>query len=165
MQTPIEIPVDVQFYDEEARKFMGPDGLPRYAYEGDAGFDLNIILPVEERDVGKTIYPGERLIFESGLCIGMPGAYWGRIVHRSSTERRHRLRVIEGTIDSSYRGALRTQVVNDNSFPVTVQHGDRLSQIIFMPLVRGSFREVKELQKTERGSNGFGSSGYNKRSH
>lgn len=161
-----KIRVGVKYYDDEARRFFtGVCGLPDYRHEGDAGFDLHVILDVEDRQTGKTIYPGERLIFESGICLGMPAGYWGRIVHRSSTEKRHRLRVIEGTIDNGYIGKLRTQIVNDNSFPVKVEHGERLSQLIFMPLIQAHFSIVETLAMTDRGDNGFGSTGYNPKSH
>lgn len=149
--------VKVFFADPAAKSF----GLPKYRYQGDAGIDLHAILDSDDRALGKMIYPGERVLFNSGLRLGLPEGYWGRIVHRSSTERRHRLRVIEGTIDTGFLGPIFTQVANDNSFPIAVSHGDRLAQFILMPLIQGDFQEVDlaGLGTTDRNAKGFGSSG------
>lgn len=90
-----------------------------------------------------------------------PIGYYGRIVHRSSTEKNHRLRVIEGIIDD-YRGELYLQVHNTNSCKVSVYHGDRLGQLILArtyPFPIQAVEDNEELRPSKRGFNGFGSSG------
>lgn len=143
------------FRSDEARKF----GVPFYRYDGDAGVDLHVILPEEDREEGLTIYPGEREMLDSGLQIALPPHVFARITHRSSTEKRKRLRVIEGTIDSGFRGPIYSQVSNDNTFPIKVHHGDRIAQLVLTPVLRGEFTEVEELPASERGNRGFGSTG------
>jgi dUTP pyrophosphatase len=149
------INVKVKYLDEDAKKF----GLPFYRHNGDAGMDLHVIVPEEERKHGLVIYPGERKLVASGIALALPENVWARIVHRSSTEKRLRLRVIEGTIDNGYRGPIFTQVVNENSYPINIDHGDRIAQIVLCPIVRHQCEEVSELPPSDRGSNGFGSTG------
>lgn len=152
---PINVTVSVLFTDPEAKRL----GLPRYAKPGDAGADLFVVLPVEERETGITIFPGERKLLPTGIRVQLPRGYWARITHRSSTEKRHRLRVVEGTIDQGFRGDLFTQVSNDNTFPVHIEHGARIAQLILHPIIHGMFHEVDQLSASERGTSGFGSSG------
>lgn len=148
--------LQVKFTSEEARKF----GLPKYAFKGDAGFDLRVILPESDREHGTTIFPGERKLLDAGIQISLPDDHWGRITHRSSTERRLRLRVVEGTIDSGYTGPIYVQVSNDNTFPIKVQHGDRIAQMIVCPVIQVGIVETNQLPSTDRGSKGFGSTGF-----
>lgn len=145
----------VKFLDPEAKKF----GLPKFRYRGDAGVDIHVVLAPEDREHGKTIFPGQREWLDSGLALAAHDGYWVRVVHRSSTEKRLRLRVIEGTIDSGFTGQIRAQVANENSFPVIVQHGDRVAQLIAGPLVQPDYFEVEQLPETDRSANGFGSTG------
>jgi dUTP pyrophosphatase len=152
MSTPV---TRVKFLDPEAKKF----GLPGSAYYGDAGVDLRVILSPEQRETGVTIYPGDRMLLSCGIALDIAKGYWGRITHRSSTERRLRLRVVEGTIDQEFKGELFTQVHNPNTFPIVVSHGDRIAQLIFHKLNPMTFVETEELLSSERGTKGFGSSG------
>lgn len=147
--------VKVLFVDEEAKRL----GLPYYRHEGDAGVDLHVILGEDDRESGLTIFPGERKLLDTGMHIELPFGYWARITHRSSTERKWRLRVVEGTIDQGYRGRLFTQVSNDNTFPIKIDHGARIAQLILMPIVMAKFVEVDELEGSGRGTKGFGSTG------
>jgi len=144
-----------EIVDESVREF----GLPIYRKEGDAGADLYVILDEKDRSGGLTIFPHERHIISSGLKIGLPHGFYGRIVHRSSTEKNYRLRVIEGVIDQGYRGTLFVQVANDNSFPVVINHGDRIAQLVIAPIIRGNFIEVDAVGDSDRGDGGFGSTG------
>lgn len=147
--------VKVKIVDEAVREF----GLPKYRKSGDAGADLYVVLSMEDREQGLTIFPGERKLLDTGIHIELPEGYYARIVHRSSTEKRYRLRVVEGTIDQGYRGRLFAQVSNDNTFPVTIKHGDRIAQLVILPIIQGSFEEVEELADSDRGEGGFGSTG------
>lgn len=149
--------VKVRFLSDDARKL----GLPRQGYKGDAGADLFVVLTDEhDKEHGRQIFPGERVLISAGIHIEIEEGFWARVAHRSSTERRLRLRVIEGTIDNGYRGEIFVQVANENSFPVSVHHGDRIAQLILMPVIDPIFEEVKELAESERGKRGFGSTGH-----
>jgi dUTP pyrophosphatase len=141
-------------FGEESKKL----GLIKYAYPGDAGIDLPTVLLRSDQQHGLTIFPGDRVILHTGMKMAFDDGYWGRIVHRSSTEKRHRLRVIEGTIDK-YRGEILVQVHNGNTFPVIIQHGQKLGQLIILPTAVNVPTVVDELPASERGSKGFGSSG------
>lgn len=141
-------------YGVESQKL----GLIKYAYEGDAGIDLPVVLLRSDYAHGLTVYPGDRIILHTGMKIAFPQGYWGRIIHRSSTERRHRLRVIEGVIDE-YRGEILVQVHNGNTFPIVIQHGQKLAQLILAKICWSVPRIVEKLPPSSRGANGFGSSG------
>lgn len=147
-------------YGEEAKKIYYED--PNYlkqAYPGDAGIDLHIMLSKEDRKLGKkVIWPGEREMLNTGIIMEYPHGFYGRIVHRSSTEKNHRLRIIEGIIDD-YRGPILIQVHNGNQCQVEVQHGARLAQLIISKTVSFRTEFSKTLRESRRGAKGFGSSG------
>lgn len=151
----MKVPVKVKFVDDAAREL----GLPQHRKQGDAGADLYVVLPDNERKEGLQIFPGERKLLNTGMRIQLPEGYYARILHRSSTEKRYRLRVIEGLIDQGFRGTLYAQVSNDNTFPVTIQHGDRIAQLVILPIIQGDFQEAEELDQSDRGEGGFGSTG------
>lgn len=151
-----ELEVGVFFAVPEAEKF----GLPIYRNAGDAGADLHVVLSGDELAQGyKTIYPDTRELLDTGIHLELPTNYYARIVHRSSTERRLRLRVVEGTIDTGYIGRIFVQVANTNSFPIDIKHGERVAQLILTPVVQAQFKQISEMKPTQRGTNGFGSTG------
>lgn len=134
--------------------------LPAYAHFGeDAGMDLPIMLAPEDRDEGHTIHPGERVCLHTGIIIEPPHNYWGFIIHRSSTERKKRMRIVEGVIDWGYRDEVLVQVHNPNSYPMVIKHGQRLAQLILLPLAAFPVEVMEELSHSSRGRGGFGSSG------
>lgn len=146
--------IKVKYTNPDAKKF----GL-RYAYKGDAGFDLYAVLPEDKIKDGLTIYPSDRVLIPSGVKLQLPDEYWATIVHRSSTESKLRLRVIGATIDCGFRGDLFINVHNYNTYPIVVHHGDRLAQVILHRVNQFEFEEVDELDSSDRGEKGFGSSG------
>jgi len=149
----------IKYTDDEYGRSAKELGLIKRAYDGDAGIDLPIVLSKsEELEGGLSIFPDNRVILHTGICAAFPAGYWGRIVHRSSTEKKYRLRVIEGIIDE-YRAELLIQVHNSNSFPVIIKHGQRLAQLIISKTYNFPCVEVDELPPSTRGLNGFGSSG------
>lgn len=141
-----------------ARRWHSENYPLKRSYSGDAGIDLPIILSEDQIEHGFKIWPGEREVFHTGVVMEFPKGYWGRIIHRSSTEKKHRLRIIEGVIDD-YRGEILVQVHNTNPCDVTVYHGDRLAQIILARTYPFKIEEAKELRPSDRGVRGFGSSG------
>jgi len=126
--------------------------MPVKAYDTDAGFDLACVESV-------WVPPDTTVDVAAGFAIGMPPGWWGRIVGRSSTVRKRKLMVIEGVIDAGFRGELFTCVYNPGNKPVQIRSGERLAQLLFLPVPTVHWHEVRELSTSERGVNGFGSSG------
>ena len=126
--------------------------LPSYGYPGDAGMDLAV--------VGRhTLNPGESRDLPTGIAVELPAGYWGRITGRSSTLRKRGLFINEGVIDEGYRGELLVYVTNRQSTPVEIEPGDRLAQLILHPVHQAPAEWADELSPSERGTNGFGSTG------
>lgn len=148
----MKVNVGIKLLNEDAK-------LPQHQHVGDAGADLYVYLEPKDREEGLTIFPDQRELIATGLCLSLPEKIWARITHRSSTERRLRLRVVEGTIDNGYTGPLFVQVHNGNTYPIKVEHGDRLAQLILCPIIQGNFAVVEDLPSTDRGAGGFGSTG------
>jgi dUTP pyrophosphatase len=126
--------------------------MPKYGHEGDAGFDLVVT------GGNVDLAPGTSADLPTGLRMQMAPGIHGRITGRSSTYGRGLL-VIEGIIDQGYRGYIFVRVKNDSKQRVRIEKGDRLAQMIIAPVIRASFVEVDELETSDRGSNGFGSTG------
>ena len=130
--------------------------LPRQAYPGDAGFDLAACERV-------TLGPGERAMVGTGLAVAIPEGYAGFVQPRSGLAARHGISVVNspGLVDSGYRGELRVVLLNtDRREPFTVEPGMRIAQLVVLPLPAVSLVEVDELEASERGVRGFGSSAH-----
>jgi len=132
-----------------------PDAqMPMQVHTGDAGLDLFVSEAVR-------IEPGQFVDVESGLRLRLPTGYWGRITGRSSTLRRRGLLVNEAVIDNGYIGPIYAGVWNLSSTPVDVAVGERLAQLVLHPIVRVRSESTDVLvSPDERGTRGFGSSGY-----
>lgn len=128
--------------------------LPKYETEGSAGFDLRAHLdrPVE-------LGPNNHYTFSTGFCFELPAEYELQIRPRSSLTIKHRILCQFGTVDSDYRGEVRVQLVNMGRSSYVVMPGERIAQAVIAPIIKVEFEEVNELSKTERGSQGFGSTG------
>ena len=129
--------------------------LPRYAYPGDAGLDLR-------SNAGLVIEPFERRLIPTGLAIAIPEGYAGFVQPRSGLALRQGLSFpnTPGLIDSHYRGELKVVAINlDPHNPIRIKRGDRIAQLVIQEVPVVNLVEVKELDETDRGSSGFGSSG------
>jgi dUTP pyrophosphatase len=128
--------------------------LPSRTYGDDAGLDLFI----QEETVVK---PGEFRDIRCGVRVELPEGVWGMVTGRSSAIRTHRLLVVQGVIDTGFRGELLAPVINMGDRPVTLWPGMRLAQLILIENATARFgvEEVAELAPSARGTNGFGSSG------
>ena len=128
--------------------------LPDYATEGAAGMDVLAAEDVE-------LKPGERWPVATGLCVAIPPGYEIQVRPRSGLALRHGISVpnTPGTIDSDYRGELKVILINHGAEPYTVRRGDRIAQLVLSPVVRASWLKVAELDETDRGEGGFGSTG------
>jgi len=131
--------------------------LPSYATAGSAGVDLcaELIEPL-------IVNPGEHVKIPTGLAIELPSQQVVALVFaRSGLASRHGMGLTNGVgvIDSDYRGEIQVLMSNSGPQPVTINSGDRIAQMVFLPVFRAIFQEVEELQDTDRGSGGFGSTG------
>ena len=129
--------------------------IPHMAYNGDAGVDLRSV----ERIV---LEPQERAMVATGRAIALPEGYAGFVLPRSGLAAKHGISIVNapGLIDSNYRGELKVILLNtdpDKSF--TIEIGDRIAQLIVMPVPTINFEQVEELTESQRGESGFGSSG------
>lgn len=128
------------------------------AKAGDVGLDIPVALPHDSEPI--VINPGERYLAPTDIRVEIPYTHWASIEARSSTSKRS-LIVPKGVIDPGYRGELFAQIINVGKEPVTINHGDRLIQLILHERNVKDFEiiEVDELSESERGESGFGSSG------
>lgn len=129
--------------------------VPSYARPDDAGADL-----VTTRDV--VLAPGQRAVVGTGVAIALPPGFAGFVHPRSGLAARVGLSIVNtpGTIDAGYRGEIKVCLVNlDPAEPVELTRGDRIAQLIVQRVSRAEFVEVDELEPTERGTGGYGSTG------
>jgi dUTP pyrophosphatase len=135
--------------------------LPSYETPGAAGADVRANLPVDQRAAGVTLMPMQRLVVPTGLRVEIPVGFEVQIRPRSGLALKHGITLpnTPGTIDSDYRGPLGVALVNLSDQPFTVQHGDRVAQMIVAPVVQAAFEVVDRLSDTARGVGGFGSTG------
>lgn len=127
---------------------------PVYAKPGDAGADL-------AATQGETLAPGERALVGTGVRVAIPEGYVGLVHPRSGLAARHGISIVNapGTIDSGYRGEILVNLVNLGNAPWTCNAGDRIAQLVIVPVVRAQFLPVDSLPESERGDTGHGSSG------
>ena len=128
--------------------------LPAYATTGAAGMDV-----VSAEDV--TLAPGARHAVATGLALAIPQGYEVQVRPRSGLALKHGITVpnTPGTIDSDYRGELKVILINHGPEPFVIARGDRVAQLVLAPVVQAAWEEVGELDATERGEGGFGSTG------
>ena len=131
--------------------------LPEYATDGSAGLDLRACV-----DGPTTIGPGETRLVATGLAIHIadPG-YAAVIVPRSGLGHRHGIVLgnLVGLIDSDYQGEVLISCWNRGNEPYVVEPGERIAQLIVVPVARARFELVDEFTKTKRGAGGFGHTG------
>lgn len=137
--------------------------LPCYQTEQAAGMDLAACLPRGECDAETLeIGPGDIVKVPTGVAIALPEGHEGQVRPRSGLATRHGLTVVNapGTIDADYRGELMVALINLGTRPVRIAHGDRVAQLVVAPVSRAMVVVVASLDETERGSGGFGSTGF-----
>lgn len=127
--------------------------VPAYAHEGDAGLDLRA---VEEYD----IEPGESVMVRTGLRVEIPAGCVGLEFPRSGLGSKGiTLRNCVGVIDSGYRGEVLAALWNTTDKPFKVEMGDRVCQLVVMPYCPCTVEESESLSESERGTDGYGSTG------
>jgi dUTP pyrophosphatase len=128
---------------------------PLRAHEGDAGIDLHA-------DEAAHIDPGERASVGTGIAVAIPDGHAGLVVPRSGLAAEHGITLVNtpGLIDAGYRGELRVLLLNtDRRRSFRVAPGDRIAQLVLVPVEAPEPAEVGELSETVRGEGGFGSTG------
>lgn len=125
--------------------------MPEKAYEADAGFDLRS----PESDL---IYGGESKIINTGVHVEIPKGYVGFLKSKSGLNIKHNL-VGEGVIDSGYTGAIVCKLYNYGHLAYKVNKGDKIIQLVILPIPEVELELSEEFDTTKRGSNGFGSTG------
>ncbi|MDR2199156.1 MAG: dUTP diphosphatase [Deltaproteobacteria bacterium] len=130
---------------------------PAYGSEWASGLDLAACL-----DDPVVLAPGERRLVPTGWAVAVPFGYEGQVRPRSGVAAKKGLTVINtpGTIDSDYRGEIFLAMVNLDSVPQELKRGDRLAQLVVSKVERPEVEIADELPATERGSGGFGSTGF-----
>ena len=138
------------------KKVMPNGKLPTYGSEYSAGADLYALL--EEPCV---IAPGETVLLHTGIAMEIPEGYGGFIYARSGLGVKKGLAPANkvGVIDSDYRGEIRVALHNHGPQPQTVENGERVAQLVIAPFLKAQFEECENLEETERGDGGFGSTG------
>ena len=129
--------------------------LPRYAKSGDAGADLTSAIDF-------TLAPGQRQLVPTGIAIALPHGFVALVHPRSGLAIKNGVTLVNtpGTIDAGYRGEISCIVINlDPNDEVSFKKGDRIAQLVIQKVERAEFIEVTELPESERGSDGFGSTG------
>jgi dUTP pyrophosphatase len=135
--------------------------LPRRASDGAAGYDLfaaerTVVAAagmIEGRvNIGRALVP-------TGLALSIPEGHVGRIGSRSGLSVKHNIEVGAGWIDSDYRGELKVELKNFSGLEFIVEEGDRIAQLIILPIATPALEEVDSLSPTTRGKGGFGSTG------
>ena len=142
-------PVSVKRLDPRAK-------LPAYGSADAAGADLYALT-----DGPVTIAPGQTVLIHTGLALAIPQGYVGLVYARSGLATRQGLAPANkvGVIDADYRGELMVSLHNHSGETRTVECGDRIAQLVIAPYLTARFQEAEELDDTERGKGGFGSTG------
>ena len=147
-----KVEVNIKFLENNKEKKV-----PFYASSGAAGMDL--IACLEE---SVTLKPLERALIPTGIAISLPSEKYGAFLFaRSGLASKHGITLANcvGVVDSDYTGEIKVALVNLSNNEYTIENGERIAQMVIMEVSQANFTVVDELQKTERGSGGFGSTG------
>jgi dUTP pyrophosphatase len=128
--------------------------LPRFAHPGDAGADLHAVDAL-------TIGAGEYALVATGLSMAIPEGHAGFVLPRSGLAVRTGVTVLNspGLVDSGYRGELKVALINHGTEAFEIAGGDRIAQLVIVPVSSPDYELVDSLDDTERGAGGFGSTG------
>lgn len=132
------------------------ESVPSYSHPGDAGADLTASEAV-------TLAPGQRATVGTGVAIALPNGFAAFVMPRSGLAAKHGITVVNapGTVDAGYRGEIRVTLLNtDLDTPYEIAVGDRIAQLVIMPVSQARFVPVETLPGSHRGESGFGSTGY-----
>lgn len=125
--------------------------LPSRAHKSDAGFDLRA-------RVDLTVPANSSVNFDTGVHVAIPEGYVGFLKAKSGLNCKHSI-LSTGVIDSGYTGSIVVKLYNESSAPYHVCEGDKITQLVILPIPDVAFEQVDSLEDTERGVGGFGSTG------
>ncbi|NRG16764.1 dUTP diphosphatase [Rhizobiales bacterium] len=130
--------------------------LPSYQSADAAGLDLYAAV-----DAALMLQPGERALVPTGIAIALPPRTEAQVRPRSGLAARNGVTVLNtpGTVDADYRGEIKVILINLGQEPFEIERGARIAQMVIAPVVRADLHEVDDLEATERGAGGFGSTG------
>ena len=133
-------------------KKLNPNAIiPKYSHEGDAGMD---VFSIED----STLLPGEKKLISTGISASFPKGYVALVWDKSGIANKG-LTTLAGVIDSSYRGEFKILLYNLGKEKYEIKQGQKIAQILIQPVSNCLIEEVKDLEETSRGENGFGSTG------
>ena len=140
----------------KVKKLRPEARLPHRGSQFAAGYDLYACL-----DAPVVIAPHETAMISTGLTMAIPEGYFGAVFARSGIAAKQGLRPANcvGVCDSDYRGEYTVALHNDSEYPREIHDGDRIAQLVILPFLPAEFNEADELDATERGVGGFGSTG------
>jgi dUTP diphosphatase len=140
----------------QIKKLRADAVVPKYMTAQAAGLDLCAAI-----DAAIDIAPGQRLAISTGLAFALPPGFEGQLRPRSGLAREHGITLVNspGTLDADFRGCLTVLLINHGTSVVTISPRDRIAQLVIAPVVQAELVEVDELDSTERGAGGFGSTG------
>ena len=136
----------------KVKKLSPSATLPSYVHPHDAGLDLYSTETT-------TILPQEQKLISTGIALAIPAGYVGLIWDKSGIATKHGLKTMAGVIDAGYRGEVKILLHNLSQQSYTVEAGSKIAQMLIQPVEQKQIVEVEELDETERGEQGFGSSG------
>jgi dUTP pyrophosphatase len=122
------------------------------AFFGDGGFDI-----CSNED--KTIYPNETVAIDTKIKVEIPLGYVGIIKSRSGLNFKFDVSVVDGVIDYGYQGYVAVKLINDSDHKYAIKSGDRIAQLVVMPIYMQSITKVEKFEESDRSNDGFGSSG------
>lgn len=125
--------------------------MPEYAHDTDAGADLR-------SPVSRIVPHNWFSIIDTGVHVEIPAGMVGMLKSKSGLNVKHGL-VSEGVIDAGYTGSIKVKLYNRGPGPYTICKGDKITQLVIMPVVHATFEQVDSLDETGRGNGGFGSTG------
>ena len=130
--------------------------LPKYETNGSSGMDLSANIEKQIK-----IEPGKTSIIPTGISVSIPKNFEIQIRSRSGLAAKSQISVLNspGTIDADYRGELKVILINLGNKTFVVERGARIAQMVLCPIVKAKFKEVDNLDDTDRGASGFGSTG------
>lgn len=147
-----EVNVKIKFLENNTEK-----KLPFYATSGSAGMDLTACI---EEDI--VLKPLERKLIPTGIAIKLPSADYGAFLFARSglaSKKGITLANCVGVVDSDYTGEIKVALINLSNEEYTLTNGERIAQMVILPVSQAKFTVTEELDETERGSGGFGSTG------
>lgn len=134
-------------------KKLNPEAkVPQFALAGDAGMDL---YSIED----KILKPGERASVKTGIAIKIPEGYVGLFWDKSGISHKFGIKTLGGVIDSNYTGEYIVGLINSGQEDYRIEKGQKICQVLFQKIEHPEIEEVSELEDTNRGTNGFGSTG------